>query len=90
MRARPSLSLAALIALMTFGLSGTALAQANEQPSVQSLLEEGWEIAGYASNFEGRAPILFKHKDKKYLSQCSVLYDVTREERVVTNCYEVR
>lgn len=57
--------------------------------TVENLLKDGWEIAGYASNFEGRSLILFKHKDKPYLAQCSVLYDVTRANRVVTNCYEV-
>jgi hypothetical protein len=58
--------------------------------TVESLLKDGWEIAGFASNFEGRSLILFKHKDKGYLAQCSVLYDVTRSNRVVINCYEVR
>ena len=65
-------------------------ARADDPVSVEGLLKDGWEIAGYASNFEGRSLILFKHKDKSYLAQCSVLYDVTRTNRVVTNCYEVR
>ncbi|MDO9383099.1 MAG: hypothetical protein Q7T86_09595 [Hyphomicrobiaceae bacterium] len=65
-------------------------AYAADPISVEGLLKDGWEIAGYASNFEGRSLILFKHKDKSYLAQCSVLYDVTRTNRVVTNCYEVR
>jgi hypothetical protein len=28
--------------------------------------------------------MLFRHKDKKYLVQCSVLYDVTRAPRPMT------
>lgn len=64
--------------------------RADDPVSVEGLLKGGWEITGYASNFEGRSLILFKHKDKTHLAQCSVLYDVTRSNRVVTNCYEVR
>lgn len=82
--------LAGCLALVATVLTSAVQAQERDQPSVQSLIEQGWEIAGYASNFEGRSLILFKHKDKTHLAQCSVLYDVTREERVVTNCYEVR
>ena len=33
--------------------------------------------------------MLFRHKDKKYLVQCSVLYDVTRAPRPMINCYEL-
>lgn len=66
------------------------ITRADDPVSVEGLLKNGWEIAGYASNFEGRSLILFKHKDKTHLVQCSVLYDVTRSNRVVTNCYEVR
>ena len=57
-------------------------AYADDPVSVEGLLKDGWEIAGYASNFEGRSLILFRHKDKSYLAQCSVLYDVTRSNRV--------
>jgi hypothetical protein len=72
-------------------LSGAVIAHAAAPSlSVEGLLQDGWEITGFASNFEGRSLILFKHKDKGYLAQCSVLYDVTRANRVVTNCYEVR
>jgi hypothetical protein len=59
--------------------------------TIEQLLTDGWEIAGYgALSFEGRTFILFKHKDHRYLVQCSILYDVLRTKRVVTNCYEVR
>ncbi len=34
--------------------------------------------------------ILFRKKDVNYLVQCSTLFDVTRERRVVVNCYELR
>jgi hypothetical protein len=70
-------------------------AQTPTQISVEHLISDGWEIAGYtASSALSVSFILFKHKDHHYLMQCSVLYDATRgqrvAERVVTNCYEVR
>jgi hypothetical protein len=59
--------------------------------TVTQLLADGWEIAGYSGlPFEGRSLVLFKHKDRQYLVQCSILYDVTRTKRVAVNCYEVR
>jgi hypothetical protein len=70
-------------------------AQAQSQITVEQLLTEGWEIAGYTSPSSlSLSFVLFKHKDRHYLVQCSILYDVTRSQRiidrVVTNCYEVR
>ncbi len=79
------------VAIVITGAILPARAQTPAQISVERLLGDGWEIAGYgALPFEGRTFILFKHKDQKYLVQCSVLYDVTRNKRVQTNCYEVR
>ena len=75
----------------TLYLASLATGHAQNTLSVEGLLSDGWEIAGFgALSFEGRSFILFKHKDRKYLVQCSVLYDVLRTKRVVTNCYEVR
>ena len=65
-------------------------AEAGPRLEVEQLLIDGWEIAGYGASFDSRSLILFKHKDKHYLVQCSVLYDVTRTQRVATNCYEIR
>jgi len=42
------------------------------------------------SQLYGASLILFKHKEYKYLVQCSVLIDVTRNPRVVTSCYEIK
>jgi hypothetical protein len=47
-------------------------------------------MVGYVSAWENRSLILFKHKDRKYLVQCSVLIDVTRAQTVVINCYELK
>lgn len=47
-------------------------------------------VAGYVGTFDNRSSlILFRNKAKPYLVQCSILYDVTRNPRVVTNCYEL-
>ena len=63
-----------------------------QQPAltIEKLLTDGWEVAGYISAWENRSLILFKHKEHKHLVQCSVLLDVMRNPRVVTYCYELR
>ena len=65
---------------------------AAQQPAltIEKLLSDGWEVAGYISAWENRSLILFKHKEHKHLVQCSVLLDVMRSPRVVTYCYELR
>jgi len=71
-------------------LTGVATAEAQSPITVEKLLEDGWEIAGYAGTFDNRSSmLLLRHKDKHYLVQCSILYDVTRSPRLITNCYEV-
>ena len=60
-------------------MPASALAQQQPaSPSIEKLLSDGWEIAGYISAWENRSLILFRHKDQKYLVQCSVLIDVMR------------
>ena len=70
-------------------LPAPALAQ---QPAltIEKLLGEGWEVAGYIAAWENRSLILFKHREHKHLVQCSVLIDVLRNPRTVTACYELR
>lgn len=59
--------------------------------TIESILKAGWEIAGYAGNFDNRATfILFKKPGEAYLIQCLAGYDVTRATRVFSNCYELR
>ena len=81
-----SLSVAALIC------AACASQAAAQQPSlsIEKLIGDGWEVAGYISAWENRALILFKHPQHKYLVQCSVLTDVLRNPRVVVACYELR
>jgi hypothetical protein len=59
--------------------------------TIESLLKSGWQIAGYSDTADGRSTfILFKHPEQPYLVQCRAGYDVTREQRVQTNCYKLR
>jgi hypothetical protein len=70
---------------------GPASAQPQQSsPTIEKLVTDGWEVAGYISAWENRSLILFKHKEHKHLVQCSVLIDVMRNPRVVTYCYELR
>ena len=73
-------------------LAACGAARADEPPlSIEALLAQGWEIAGYASGYDNRTSlILFRHAGVNALVQCGVLYDVTRNPRTVVNCYELR
>jgi hypothetical protein len=64
--------------------------QQQSATTIEKLLTDGWEVAGYVSAWENRSLLLFKHKDQHYLVQCSVLIDVMRNPRVVTYCYEIK
>lgn len=78
-----------LILLTALALGGE-LSAAEPALTVERLLGDGWEVAGYTGTLDNRsALILFKNKDRKYLVQCSTLYDVTRSSRIATNCYEL-
>jgi len=68
-----------------------AAAAAAETPvTIEQLLQDGWDVAGYTGTFDNRSSLLlFRRKDKNYLVQCSVLYDVTRSPRAIVNCYEL-
>jgi hypothetical protein len=77
-------------ALLALPLIATdALAQ-SPSLTIEKLITDGWEVAGYIAAWENRSLILFKHKDHKYLVQCSVLVDVLRAPRLVTVCYELK
>ena len=85
--------LAAIVAgVAAVAMAGAAVAQDVDRLGVERLLKDGWEIAGYTGTFDNRSSLLLcKHRDYKYLVQCSILHDVTRgPRRTITNCYEVR
>jgi hypothetical protein len=73
-------------------LAASGLAAAEAPPlTIDQLLAQGWEIAGYASGYDNRTSlILFRHAGVNALVQCSVLYDVTRNPRTILNCYELK
>jgi len=68
-----------------------ALAAAAGPPlTIEGLLADGWEIAGFASGYDNRTSlILFRHPGRNALVQCGVLYDVTRNPHTIVNCYEL-
>ena len=85
-----SASLLALAAIMG-PAAASSLAAAETPLTIDQLLAQGWEIAGYASGYDNRTSlILFRHPGVNALVQCGILYDVTRAQRTVVNCYELR
>jgi hypothetical protein len=69
----------------------SSIAVAEPPLSIERLLSEGWEIAGYASGYDNRTSLLlFRHTGMSTLVQCGVLYDVTRTPHTIINCYELR
>jgi len=84
-----SASLLAVAAIM--GPAASSLAVAEAPLTIEQLLAQGWEIAGYASGYDNRTSlILFRHPGVNVLVQCGILFDVTRNPRTVVNCYELR
>lgn len=79
-----------LAALALALIPGAAPARAQSPITVEQLLTGGWEVAGYIAAWENRSLLLFKHKDHKYLVQCSILIDVLRTPRQVIYCYEIK
>jgi hypothetical protein len=72
-------------------LAASSLAAAETPHTIDQLLAQGWEIAGYASGYDNRTSlILFRHSGVNPLVQCGILYDVTRNPRTVINRYELR
>jgi hypothetical protein len=72
-------------------LATSGLSAADAPLTIDQLLAQGWDIAGYASGYDNRTSlILFRHPGVNALVQCGVLYDVTRSPRTIVNCYELR
>jgi hypothetical protein len=73
-------------------LAALSFAAAEQAPlTIDQLLAQGWEIAGYASGYDNRTSLmLFRHPGINALVQCGVLYDVTRNPRTIVNCYELK
>ncbi len=72
-------------------LAAAGVAAAEPPMTIEKLLADGWEIAGFASGYDNRTSlILFRHPGRNELVQCGVLFDVTRNPHTIVNCYELR
>ncbi|MGQ0455468.1 MAG: hypothetical protein ACT4OU_00255 [Hyphomicrobium sp.] len=89
---RSLLFYAAIYASLTAPIASPAGAQPAEKDiSVEGLLKDGWQVAGFTNTFDNRsALILFRHPTETYLVQCRSGYDVTRKPPVYANCYDVK
>lgn len=81
---------AAVSAILGF-MSPAASAPAEETITIEDLLKSGWQIAGYTSTFDNRSSlILFRNAEQNYLVRCLSGYDVTRNPRTYSNCYQLK
>jgi hypothetical protein len=72
-------------------MAASGLGAAEAPLTIEQLLAQGWEIAGFASGYDNRTSlILFRRPGANALVQCGVLYDVTRNPRTIVNCYQLR
>ena len=87
--------------MKTFGLATVlavllatpAVAATVENISIETLLKDGWQIAGYAAANQSAvesAMLLLRHADQSYLVQCRASFDVTRSPSVNSHCYKLR
>lgn len=71
-------------------LALAAIPAAGADNSVESLLKAGWQVVGYAGTCDNRSTlILFRHPTETHLVQCAATYDVLRNPRAMTHCYEL-
>ena len=69
-------------------LAAAQVAAAEPPLTIDKLLADGWEIAGFASGYDNRTSlILFRHPGRNELVQCGILFDVTRNPHTIINCY---
>lgn len=80
-----------LASLALLILSPATQVAAEDNHTIESLLNTGWEIAGYSQAADNRSTfILFSNSQQTYLVQCRVGYDVTRSPSTYSFCYELR
>lgn len=80
-----------VISTVALALSVGIASATGDSPSIEELLKNGWQIAGYTQAFDNRSTfILFRNPDQSYLVQCRVGYDVTRTPNVYSLCYQLR
>ena len=82
--------LATVLALL---LAAPAVAATDENISMETLLKDGWQVAGYAAANQGAvesAMILLRHANQSYLVPCRGSFDVTRSPSITSHCYKLR
>ena len=84
-----------LATVLVLLLAAPAVAATDENIgiSIETLLKDGWQIAGYAASNQfavESAMILLRHEGESYLVQCRASYDVTRSPSVTSHCYKLR
>ena len=87
------LALLAVPAVAAPAVAAPAVAATDENISIETLLKDGWQIAGYAAANQSAvesAMILLRNADQSYLVQCRASYDVTRSPSVNSHCYKLR
>ena len=71
-------------------LAASSLAAAEIPVSIDQLLAQGWETAGYASGYDNRTSlILFRHPGVNALFQYGILYDgraLSAQSSIATSC----
>src|SRR6476646_1949604 len=73
--------LATVLALL---LAAPAVAATDENVSIETLLKDGWQIAGYAAANQfavESAMILLRHANQSYLVQCRASFDLTPQSK---------
>ena len=86
----------AILLLIAWTLMAAAAHPVSAEPTdedftIEGLLKGGWQIAGYTGAMDNWSTfILFRHPDQPYLVQCRSGYDVTRQQRTQSHCYELR
>jgi hypothetical protein len=71
-------------------LVASRFAAAETPLTIDQLLAQGWEIAGYASGYDNRTSLILSPPRRK--CACPVWQPVRRDtpQRTVVNCYELR
>ena len=84
------IGIAVILSTIALPVSHAVAADQDRRITIEHLLEDGWEITGYTGTADNRSSLmLFKHRDRRFLIQCSIFYDVTRTPRTSVNCYEL-
>ena len=78
------------VCLLLFVLASLGPVEAQQSPTIEKLLTDRWEIAELYCDREQPLAHFVRGMTQRYLVQCSVLIDVTRDQRVVTTCYELK